>query len=311
MIEANARAAQGLTCFHGYKDQRLKTLDIDMLYTTLDSFESRTIIGFSDSCSDIIETPKDADYSSAINFIKKYIDRPIIFKTNNNFDPDIGLASSSSGYACIAGCLTKLLQLSEKPQKISSLARSGSFSASASVSGGISIVRRAKNGVPTYGECIFKSSELKELSIVVAFSRYNKNNYDFYNEAKSSPVLKPARKWMKGTAQEMISAIEKHDIDKLACMSERHAILNYAVLHTGRNNLFLWKPHTISTLLFVKELREKKGEPVFASMNTGANVFIYCFSNNATNKVEQGLKNLDILFKTSKVGDGIKIRSIG
>jgi mevalonate pyrophosphate decarboxylase len=89
-------------------------------------------------------------------------------------------------------------------------------------------------------------------------------------------------------------------------MSERHSVLNYAVLHTGENNLFLWQPETVAVMNFVRSLRKLQGEPVFYSMNTGANVFIYCFSEGAWRKVEEGLQERSVECRCSKVGGALR-----
>ncbi|WP_020591387.1 hypothetical protein [Kiloniella laminariae] len=305
-VTVTANAAQGLTCFHQYQEASLKTLTIDMLYTSLDSFKTITTMSRVEGDGGKSKPVWPKDYERAYSYIGSVTDQSVEIHTENNFEPDVGLASSSSGYACLAGGITRLLSSSEKLRDISELARKGSFSASASVTGGISIVRRSGYGIPTYGEQVFSPGELEDITVVVAFARYHKDNHNFYEEAASSPMLEPVRHLVANTADQMIKGLETRDIDRLADLSERHSVLNYAVLHTGHNNLFLWQPETVATMVFTRNLRQKNGEPVYYSMNTGANVFIYCFSDTAHHKVVQGLQDLGVEHRSSKVGGALQ-----
>ena len=306
-VTVSANAAQGLTCFHQYRDPALKTLTIDMLYTALESFQTTTTLTrFDDDYSDVTMAKSGSKLKPAYQYLDSITNLPIRIKTENNFESDIGLASSASGYACIAGAASRLLSMSEDISDISRLARKGSFSASASVPGGISIVRSSDIGVPTFGEQIFQPNDLQDLTVVVALSRYHKANHNFYKEAASSPVIDQIRDVVAGTANQMIRAIETRDVDWLANMSEQHSILNYAVLHTGENNLFLWQPETVAVMNYVRNLRKQEAEPVFYSMNTGANVFIYCFSEKAKQKIESALQDLSVESLCSKVGGPLR-----
>lgn len=109
------------------------------------------------------------------------------------------------------------------------------------------------------------------------------------------------------TAGSMIDAIERRDIAALAIMSERHSIFNYAVLHSGSNNLFLWRPETVATMHLVRNLRDREGIPVFFSMNTGANVFIYCFSDADVPRVCENLIDIGMNYRTTGIAESIRI----
>jgi mevalonate pyrophosphate decarboxylase len=302
-VTVTAHAAQGLTCFHQYRHPGLKTLSIDMLYSALEAFQTTTTLTcLEDEHADADPTLGGSDLSRAYEYLGRITTLPVQIETSNNFEADIGLASSASGYACLAAAASRLVGLSEDVRELSSLARTGSFSAAASVAGGISVVRSSDAGMPTFGEQIFHPDDLRDVSVVVAFARFHKANHDFYNEAASSPVVDQVRDVVADTANQMIAALETRDIDRLADLSERHSVLNYAVLHTGKSNLFLWQPETVAVMNFVRSLRKTDGEPIFYSMNTGANVFIYCFSDQARRKVESGLRELSIESRCSRVG---------
>ena len=44
---------------------------------------------------------------------------------------------------------------------------------------------------------------------------------------------------------------------------------------------------------------------MFYSMNTGGNVFVYCFDEKATEQIKGFLKKENIDFLVSKIGDGM------
>jgi diphosphomevalonate decarboxylase len=56
--------------------------------------------------------------------------------SENNFPTAAGVASSSSGLACLAACLAKLYQVDLSAEELTILARLGSGSASRSLFGG-------------------------------------------------------------------------------------------------------------------------------------------------------------------------------
>jgi len=307
-IIATAHPVQGLTCFHEYQERTLKTLTIDMLYTAIGALQTQTNLALGTPKTEIIfskNEPSEKVKRRVEDYVREYFDGNFYLNTHNNFQPDVGLASSASGFSCIAGGLARLLNLTDDLSEISKMARTGSFSASASVTGGISIVRKKELGHATYGEQVFSPAQLDDLTLVIALASYNKDTFDFYREAETSPVLETARKQVESTADQMIRSFEERDVDKLAYLSERNVTMNYAVLHTGDNNLFLWKPESVIAISGVRRLRQK-GEPVFYSMNTGANVFVYCFNDSSVQKMKTFLGSQNIEYLVSKVGGGLR-----
>lgn len=306
-VTTSAHAVQGLTCFHDYQDCTMKTLSVDMLYSSLASFSTRTTVWREKQ-----SLPRPS-YSPGANKLagQKYLDGlskiNLRFNSLNSFDADVGLASSASGFACLASAASTILGLSEEEKEVSKLARLGSFSAAASVVGGISVVRSAGIGQPTFGELVFSSEDMNDLQIVVAFAKYNKNGYDYYKEASTSPLLDSVRAQTTDLASKMILALERRDIEELAFLSERHAVLNYSVLQSGNNLDFLVRPETVQVINTVREMRARRGLPVFFSMNTGANVFLYCFSKSACHEVEEVLDYLGIRHARTSIGKPVKV----
>ncbi len=307
-VTATAHPVQGLTCFHEYQERVLKTLSIDMLYTTIDALQTQTILALSTTKTDVIfseNAPPEKVRKRVEDYVREYFDGNFYLNTRNNFQPDVGLASSASGYSCIAGGLARLLGITEDLSEISKMARRGSFSASASVTGGISIVKNREHRQETYGERVFSPAQLEDLTLVIALASYNKDSFDFYREAEGSPVLETARKQAKTTANEMIRAFEGRDIDKLASLVENHNILSYTVLHTGAYYEMIWNPETITMIRGVRDLR-KAGYPIFFSMNTGPNVFCYCFSDEARNAIKEYCQNNLINTIVTRVGGSVE-----
>ena len=306
----SAHPVQGLTCFHQYQEPARKTLSIDMLYVAMGSYTTTTTINFHDVGLTQIENIRTGlstvAESRVFQYLHNFTNTKVSFQTNSNYKTDVGLASSAAGFACIAGGLYQHLHsaCSTNYAEISKLARLGSFSAAASVTGGMSVIRRRKIGDEPFAEEVFTPQQLNDVTIVTATSEFNKNGHDFYTEAQSSPFVEAAKISAEPLANQLIAGFETRDIDRLASLSEQHIIQNYAVLHSGSNSIFLWKPDTIRVLLKIKEMRSC-GHPIFASMNTGANVFAYCFSDSATSLFIDYLKHRGISSQSSKIGEGI------
>ncbi len=303
--EYKAHPIQGLTCFHDYHNPNRKTMSIDMLYVTLDNLETTTSLLLGGENIDIhinYGTPNQTTIDNLTSFVRRYYPTGgFEIESTNNFEMDVGLASSGSGYACLAACINELLQISESPDDISRIARSGSFSASASVSGGISLIEKENDFA--YGIEVFSPQEMADMEIVISLAGNSKENHNFYSEAKSSPFLATARDKCQSTAGELIAAFKERDIDKLAYLSENHVTLNYAVLQTGQNNKFLWRSESVKTMEIIRSLRSE-GNPMFYSMNTGGNVFVYSFDE--TKQLTEALEYEQIDYKQSKVGGGVQ-----
>ncbi len=306
---AKVHPVQGLTCFHNYKDRDLKTLSIDMLYTSMEALETVTELTLDTETTEVCHDrePDDPDIEQRItSYVRKFTDRNFQVKTSSNFTSAVGLASSASGFACLAGAVSKALDLPLDSKEISKRARIGSFSANASVTGGISLTRAGKNGQETYGEQVFHPSQLRDVTLVIGLAAYKKRGIDFYRECDTSPLFKLCTDYCRNDAKDLIRAFEERDIDKMADISEMHTMLNYAVLQTGEHRLLLWRPESIIIMNEVRRMR-KEGLPMFFSMNTGANVFVYCFSEAAVSGIRDSLEKNGVGYMVSKIGGGLAV----
>ncbi|MCF7860758.1 hypothetical protein K9M79_00810 [Candidatus Woesearchaeota archaeon] len=301
-----AHPVQGLTCFHHYKDAHNKIVAIDMLYTSLESLVTQTTIelGTNRTSVDINGKPADDFTRRKVADHVKYFNYYGNFHMNSkaNYTSDIGLASSAAAFACIAGCMDKLLGLDYDEIQLSRAARAGSFSASSAVPGGVSLVQ---SRMFAYAEQVLAPDDLADLEIVIAVAPYQKNHHNFYTEADSSPNLKWASTQAQPTATRMINALKRGNIDDLAHYAEDHVMLNYLVLQTGRSHCLLWKPDSIKAMTIVRDSRSR-GNPVFYSMNTGGNVFAYCFGESVSKEMQEAFGAENINYLVTCVGGSMK-----
>ena len=97
-------------------------------------------------------------------------------------------------------------------------------------------------------------------------------------------------------------AYRLHQLAGLFVRYRRKATAGVMLWRIGIDDVVLFQ----AAMILTRQLRKESGEPVFYSMNTGANLFIYCFSDSAHRKVIQNLNHLDIKHNSSKVGSGLK-----
>ncbi len=306
-FSAIAHPVSGLICFHGYKNKELKTMPIDILFLAMSDLYTKTEFEIKGNDKKILinnEVPDDKTLDRIVKYIAKFTTGGFNFKSYNNFEMAVGLSSSSSGYATLTSVIVKSLGLEYGSiNDLSKLARKGSFSAASSVVGGLSMISGSEYDPPA--KQVFTPKELDDLTLVIGLCNITKCSEDTHADAITSPYYSTSVQYGKNTSTEVIKALESRDIEKLANIVESHNLLNYTVLHSGKNQNVLWRPETISMIQGVRELR-KSGYPLFWSMNTGANVYAYCFDNKAVNLLKDYFENKQIKYVITKIGGGVE-----
>ena len=308
-VIARAHPVSGLIVFHGYRNPELKTMPIDIIYLCMDSLITQTELEISGDSTTITinDNEPDAKTSKRIkDYVRHFTEDNFRFRSSNNFEMAVGLASSASGYAALAGAVNKALGLEYGNLELSRIARRGSISAASSIAGGLSVIRASQDyNYDPPAERIMSPTDLGDLTIVIGCCNIKKDSQDSHSDAITSPFYPIVVQYAQNAARDALQALCDRDIEKLSAIVENHNLMNYTVLHSGRSQTIVWRPETISMIRGIREIR-KAGEPIFFSMNTGANVFAYCFSESATEKVKSYFQSQGIDYKVTKIGDGLQ-----
>jgi phosphomevalonate decarboxylase len=121
----------------------------------------------------------------------------------------------------------------------------------------------------------------------------------------SSPFFKARLEYVEDAIPHMEGAIRSRNFEQIGKLAELDTLLLHGITMTGVDELFLWRPETVSIILEVKRMR-KEGLECYFSIDTGATVYI----NSRLEHIEEVARRIeDLGIKTLKchVGDEAKV----
>jgi len=74
--------------------------------------------------------------------------------------------------------------------------------------------------------------------------------------------------------KKMVRAIREGDVDEVSKLAEADSLSLHAVTMTGRSQLFLMSPETVTIIRKIKSMREDDDIPVWFSLDTGPSVYV-------------------------------------
>lgn len=196
--------------------------------------------------------------------------------TDNDFPTGAGLASSASGFAALVTAAAGALDLRLARSRLAEIARRGSGSAARSLYGGFVLLENTDGGT----RCrTLLEAEAWPLSVVVAVTTTDAkavgSTAGMERSRRSSPYY-PA--WVSSHAadlDEAVEAVERHDFERLAELSEHSCLKMHAVMISSRPPLLYWSAATVACMQRIAELRHA-GVPVFFSIDAGPQVKAIC-----------------------------------
>lgn len=194
----------------------------------------------------------------------------------NSYPFATGLSSSASVFGALAKALDKYYLLGLDERGLSRLARKGSGSAARSIHGGIVRWNAGNSDESSYSEQLYDPEywDLSILAVAVDDSVKKVPTSSGHQLARTSPYFEARLKIIKHRERELLEAINDKDFEKLAVVSEREMMEFHAILMTSDPSLFYWYPATVELIHQIRKMRGD-GVPVFSTVNTGHNVFVF------------------------------------
>ena len=305
-----AHPTQGLICFHGFRNKKLRIYPVDVIYSTIGLFITKTTIEFSKTynCSQILingNKPKKVEKDRIDSFVNLFKDFYKIkdnyrIESTNNFQSNIGLGSSASGFAALTLAIKEALGLSLTTKDLSIWARKGTVSAAASIVGGISILKTGTSDKDSFAYQILNAEQFPYKIVIALIENYKSTEY-LHQEAPTSPFYKLGIQITKEITDNLRSALLQNNLDEIRKLTEKYLFINYAILSTGYNNVLLWKPATIQVLTELKKLNHENTNFMFFTMSSGAVVFIYPIPEKLP-VITQLLEDIKIPYCVSEIG---------
>jgi diphosphomevalonate decarboxylase len=200
--------------------------------------------------------------------------------STNTFPTSAGMASSSSGFAALAGACTRAAGCDPSPSDLSTIARMGSASAARAVHGGFVLfpagARRAR---PLYG-----ADHWPDLRIVVAVTHRGPKPVSSRRAMEETRSGSPYYfSWIKESAAllpDALRAVEKRDLELLGETARRSYSLMHAAILGARPPILYWLPATVAVIHGCAALRAG-GIGAWETIDAGPQVKVLCLAADA------------------------------
>ena len=314
-MKATARAhpIQGIVKYHGMRDPDRRLPYHDSISVCTAPSHTRTTAAFqSDLAGD--EYVVDGERLSGrgaervravVEEVRERagIDDAVRLESENSFPTNVGLGSSSSGFAAAAMALVEAAGLELSRPEISTVARLGSSSAARAVTGAFSILRAGLNDADCRSHRIDSpaAADLAEdLRTVIGLVPAYKETESAHAEAAESHMFDARLAHVHGQIAEGLDAIRSGDFHRTFEMAEHDSLSLAATTMTGPAGWVYWQPETLAIFETVRALREE-GVPVYFSTDTGATVYVNTTADHAEH-VADSIAGLGVETRIWEVG---------
>ena len=205
------------------------------------------------------------------------IDSAVSVQSSNDFPTGAGLASSASGMAALAVAAASALGLASDAAAVRKAAMAGSGSAPRSLHGGIVYLSIDAQGSWTC-EPLLAPAEWP-LEVVVAVTQAERKQTDsragMELTRRTSPFYGAWLKSQRADLDEARRAVEAHDFERLANLSEGNCLKMHATALGANPPVLYFNGATLECIHRVRALR-REGLPVFFTVDAGPQVKAVC-----------------------------------
>jgi len=248
--------------------------------------------------------------------------------SENTFPHSAGIASSASGMAALALCLTSLEARFFKSfqegdtafwRKASHLARLGSGSASRSIYGGAVLWGRTtqieilKNSNDEFSIPVDEISEsikdIKDAIILVSEKEKAVSSSVGHSLMKNHPYEQARYLEANDNLKKILKAFKENDWRKAGEIIEHEALSLHGLMGTSTPSFILMEPKTLEIIQAIREWRQETGVQVYFTLDAGPNIHML-YKNQDAIVVEAWLRqkwpyyydNKKILFDEVGIG---------
>ncbi|WP_435153436.1 phosphomevalonate decarboxylase MvaD [Haladaptatus sp. DFWS20] len=280
---AKAHPIQGLVKYHGMRDEEQRYPYHDSISVCTAPSHTKTTAEFDESLdSDVFVVDGEELTGHAADRVRTVvsrvrelaeIDTRVRLESENSFPSNVGLGSSSSGFAAAAMACVEAAGLDLTRPDISTIARLGSSSAARAVTGGFSDLHMGLNDHDCRSERLESPLE-DDVRIVAGLVPAYKETEEAHREAADSHMFEARLAHIHDQLVEMRDALREGDFDRVFETAEHDSLSLAATTMTGPAGWVYWKPETLEIFNEVRRLREKEDIPVYFSTDTGASVYV-------------------------------------
>ncbi len=296
---AMAHPIQGLIKYHGMRDEIERLPYHDSISLCTAPSHTRTTVEFSmDHDEDTFVVDGEELEGRAAERVEAVVEKarsmsdaahtvyPVRLESENSFPSNVGLGSSSSGFAAAAMALAEAADLDCSLPEVSTIARVGSASAARAVTGAFSQLHTGLNDEDCRSQRV-PTNLHEDLKIVVGLVPYHKETEDAHREAADSHMFQARNAHIHEQIAEMRDALRSDDFERTFELAEHDSLSLAATTMTGPSAWLYWQPATLAIFNRVRELREEEDIPVYFSTDTGATVYVNTTDEHAEYVEEQ------------------------
>jgi mevalonate pyrophosphate decarboxylase len=285
---AEAHPVQGLVCVHGYSDPLRHLLPVDGVFLALGASSVMAEVwrapngvrgeaAIEVESDPLLRAAEAARVRAFVELAEPLLGAPEIGAMRISHEMGIGFGMGSSGavFAALTCALSALGGRAEaEGGQLADVARLGSYSAAASLRGGLVRVGRGGEAVRL---SLPASWALESLVIPVAPRARSKEKESrrIHRDVVTSPYY---RAWLDLAARassEVGDAVASGDLHAFQDAIDTYVLHNLAVLVSGAEAYVAWEADTLRWFHYLRDLRADTGADFGLSVNSGPSVFAF------------------------------------
>lgn len=285
--------------YWGKYDEKLILPMNSNISMTVDSQNTTTTVEFSKDFKDDVVfingkeqegKPRDKVVRH-LDLIRKLADVSLKAKvmSENNFPTAVGLASSASGFAALTMAATSAAGLDIDKKQLSIISRQGSGSSCRSIYGGYVEWIKSERSEDSYAVQIANQNhmDIRDIAVVISKKKRKMGTREGMRlSMKTSPLYNARLKIVEENLRKAKEAINNKDFTTLGKTAEADCLTMHAVAMTTNPALIYWEPKTLEVMEKVYQWRDE-GLECYYTIDTGANMHIFCLPENADEIVKR------------------------
>jgi len=317
-MKATARAhpIQGLVKYHGMRDDQLRLPYHDSISVCTAPGHTTTTVAFDDGLDgdryvvdgERLDGRAAERVRSVVDEVRRRagVDRPVRLDSENSFPTNVGLGSSSSGFAAAATALAEAAGLDLDRPTVSTIARRGSASAARAVTGGFSELAAGLDDADCRARRLdVPDAFTDDLRVVTALVPAYKETEQAHAEAADSHMFRARLAHVHEQLGEMRSGLRAGSFERVFDLAERDSLSLAATTMTGPAGWVYWQPRTLAVFETVRSLRDE-GIPVYFSVDTGASVYVNTTADHV-DRVEAAVADCGVETRRWTVGGPARV----
>jgi diphosphomevalonate decarboxylase len=308
---AIAGPSLALIKYWGKKSAAENTPATGSLAVTLAGLESRTEAAFDDRDSVTVNGDEQplARFAAFLDSLRADLglgDHRLAITSTNNFPTAAGLASSSSGFAALAGAVAALSGQDVVPDRLSALARLGSGSATRPVYGGFTVFDAgAASAQPEHDEGFWPEFRVL-LCVVRESAKATSSRAGMESSRLTSPYYAPWVETSPALLAEARRALAEKSWDRLGPLVRQSYLRMFGTMFTSEPPLIYWQPESLALIQALQVLRAD-GFTAYETMDAGPQVKVFCPADQAEALVAELDRRVPGLrFLTAAPGPGLR-----